>query len=183
MPNNKSKPSKKSNAVYSKKWLDSFRLFMTLVKTLVFAICLTLIYALFGDSFDFQQARAIPTISRSNNTQASIQEDDWDKVENGIHLASGLVFADHFELVRGNCTTCHSGKLIAQNRASREGWQQMIRWMQKTQGLWDLGKNEPKILDYLATHYAPKEVGRRANIDVSAIEWYILDLDTNESRK
>ena len=53
----------------------------------------------------------------------------------------------------------------------------MIRWMQETQGLWDLGENEALILKYLSTHYAPEEVGRRKNIDVAAIEWYILDLE------
>ena len=40
-----------------------------------------------------------------------------------------------------------------------------------------MGKNEPIILDYLAKYYAPKEVGRRANIDIAKVEWYILELD------
>ena len=53
----------------------------------------------------------------------------------------------------------------------------MIDWMQATQGLWELGDNEPIILDYLATHYAPEEVGRRANLDVEEIGWYILELE------
>lgn len=105
--------------------------------------------------------------------------EDWDKVENGVHLGTGLIYAKNFDIVRANCTACHYGKLIAQNQATREGWQQMIRWMQKTRGLWDLGANEPKLLDYLETYYAPQEVGRRANLDVAAIEWYILELDKN----
>jgi hypothetical protein len=49
--------------------------------------------------------------------------------------------------------------------------------MQSTQGLWDLGEAEPIILDYLATHYAPEESGRRAAIDLDAIEWYILKIN------
>jgi hypothetical protein len=53
----------------------------------------------------------------------------------------------------------------------------MIRWMQATQGLWDLGKNEPIVLDYLAKYYAPEDVGRRANIDVAEVEWFILNLE------
>jgi len=53
----------------------------------------------------------------------------------------------------------------------------MIRWMQAKQGLWDLGPNEPVILDYLAANYAPEEIGRRANLDVEGIEWYVLDLE------
>ena len=50
----------------------------------------------------------------------------------------------------------------------------MIEWMQATQGLWDLGENEPIILDYLATNYAPEEVGRRANLE--EVAYYMLDL-------
>jgi hypothetical protein len=102
---------------------------------------------------------------------------DKNKVVNGIHLVSGLIAAPGYDLVRTNCTICHSAKLVTQNRATREGWAQMIDWMQETQGLWDLGKNEPKILDYLAANYAPEEVGRRSSLDVEAIEWYVLELD------
>lgn len=87
---------------------------------------------------------------------------------------SGLAYAPGFAIVRGNCTTCHSAKLITQNRASREGWEQMIRWMQATQGLHDLEDDEPIILDYLAEHYAPKAVGRRPNLDYENIDWYEL---------
>jgi len=67
--------------------------------------------------------------------------------------------------------------LVTQNRATREGWKEMIIWMQATQGLQDLGENEKPILDYLAKHYAPEELGRRANLNVDEIEWYILELD------
>ncbi|SDM18954.1 hypothetical protein SAMN05421823_11156 [Catalinimonas alkaloidigena] len=90
-----------------------------------------------------------------------------------IDTATGLVVAEHYPLVKATCTACHGGQLVAQNRASREGWLQMIRWMQRTQGLWDLGPNEDAILDYLATHYAPQEGGRRAPL--TDIEWYELN--------
>ena len=108
---------------------------------------------------------------RSQNVIA----DDYERIENGIHVATGLVYAEGFEIVRGTCTACHSAKLVTQNRATREGWLQMIRWMQETQGLWELGENEKIILDYLSKHYAPEEIGRRANLDIAAIEWYILE--------
>jgi len=162
----------------SDSWLNTFSLLMTTLKSITLLSCLVLLYGVFGDKFDFtfQAAENIsPAHSYSSNTNQTA--DDWDKVENGIHLQTGLIYAENFDIIRGQCTACHSGKLIAQNRATREGWTQMIRWMQETQGLWDLGSNEPKILDYLTTHYAPKEVGRRANIDVAAVEWYILDLE------
>lgn len=88
---------------------------------------------------------------------------------------SGLAYAPGFAIVRGNCTTCHSAKLITQNRATREGWEEMIRWMQATQGLHDLEDDEPVILDYLAANYAPKEVGRRKMLNYDKIDFYELD--------
>lgn len=86
---------------------------------------------------------------------------------------SGLVTEGAFLLVKSQCTGCHSGKLITQNRATREGWLEMIRWMQETQKLWDLGVNEDAILDYLATYYAPEYKGRRASL--TEINWYELE--------
>lgn len=96
-----------------------------------------------------------------------------DLFENGIHMRSGLVVDSGFVQVKGNCLSCHSGKLITQNRASREGWEKIIHWMQETQDLWDLGANEAIILDYLAKNYAPQNTGRRPNL--TDIEWYELE--------
>lgn len=99
-------------------------------------------------------------------------EEDYDKVENGIHIATGFVDDDHMELVIQNCTNCHSAKLVTQNRMSEAGWKATITWMQETQNLWDLGVNEEKIIAYLAKNYAPNQKGRRQNL--SDIEWYEL---------
>ena len=89
-----------------------------------------------------------------------------------IDSVSGLVIDENFELVRAQCTACHSARLVTQNSASREGWEQMIRWMQKDQGLWDLGQHETPILDYLSKHYGIKQQGRRKPL--TDIEWYPL---------
>lgn len=89
---------------------------------------------------------------------------------------TGLIMDEGVNLVKAHCIGCHSSKLIMQNRASREGWESTIRWMQKTQNLWDLGENEEKILDYLAENYAPEEKGRRKPLE--NIEWY--ELEENE---
>lgn len=78
-------------------------------------------------------------------------------------------------LVIQNCTSCHSARLIDQNRATTEGWTSMIRWMQSSQNLWDLGENENAILQYLATNYGPEKKGRRANL--KGIEWFELKKD------
>lgn len=96
-----------------------------------------------------------------------------DRVENGIDVATGFIAQGDYKLVKTSCTPCHSSKLVLQNRATREGWEQMIRWMQETQKLWDLGESEDKILDYLATHYAPENKGRRNNLIVE--EWYEIE--------
>jgi hypothetical protein len=106
-------------------------------------------------------------------TAAPAPVDDEEKVENGIHLSTGLIFDENFELVRANCTGCHSAALITQNRMTREQWDNTIIWMQKTQNLWDLGPNKAAILDYLEKNYAPTESGRRKNLVIN--EWYYLN--------
>ena len=77
---------------------------------------------------------------------------------------SGFVVSEHYEIVRAHCTACHSAKLVTQNRMTRDNWLETIRWMQKSQGLWPLGDQEQKILDYLESHYSPIAVSRRSPI-------------------
>ena len=95
------------------------------------------------------------------------------RIVDGLDEDTGLIAEGEYLLVKGNCLACHSAKLVTQNRATREGWSQMIDWMQEKQGLWDLGPHREPILDYLATHYAPEESGRRAPLE--NIEWYELE--------
>ncbi len=80
-----------------------------------------------------------------------------------------FVIDEHWEIVKANCTQCHSAKLVVQTRADRETWLEMIRWMQRTQNLWAFPtKTEAKILDYLAAHYAPtRSSSRRAPLSPS----------------
>ncbi len=99
-------------------------------------------------------------------------EDDYDRIENGIHLRTGLIEAEGLMAVVNNCTNCHSAQLITQNRMNEERWVATIRWMQETQNLWDLGKNEEIIVDYLVTNYPIISKGRRAPL--TNIEWYEL---------
>jgi len=89
-----------------------------------------------------------------------------------VNEATGLVMDETFPLIIANCTSCHSAKLITQNRATREGWASMIDWMQASQGLWKFDEHEPQILDYLVKYYGPTETGRRENLSVE--EWYEL---------
>ncbi|MFT5883977.1 MAG: hypothetical protein ACI9IP_000428 [Arcticibacterium sp.] len=88
-------------------------------------------------------------------------------------VESGLFLDESMMLVKGQCTGCHSAKLISMNRFTREGWKEKITWMQETQNLWNLGESEPAILDYLAKYYAPEnKASRRENLE--KIEWYPL---------
>ena len=101
-----------------------------------------------------------------------VKEDDFDKVENGIHVRTGFVEAPGMMETVQNCTNCHSAKLVIQNRMNKERWKSTIKWMQETQNLWDLGKNEDIIIDYLVTNYPPQKKGRREVL--SNIDWYEL---------
>lgn len=79
-----------------------------------------------------------------------------------VDPATGLVEADHWRLVAAHCGSCHSTRLVTQNRGSRATWKSLIRWMQDSQGLWQLeAETEERILDYLETYYGPLESGRR----------------------
>lgn len=94
-------------------------------------------------------------------------------VVDGVDTLTGLVAEGDYLLVKGNCLACHSAKLVTQNRATREGWETMIRWMQAKHGLRELGAAEPRILDYLAEYYAPERKGSR-RMPLENVAWYRL---------
>lgn len=84
---------------------------------------------------------------------------------NEIDKQSGLIVAKGIESVKTNCTVCHSAKFIILQRGDRDTWKSMIRWMQKTQGLWEFTPEiEDEILTYLETNYPPGEASRRPNL-------------------
>lgn len=87
---------------------------------------------------------------------------------------TGLVTDPNLYMVKAQCTSCHSSKLIIANRFTRDGWKQKIRWMQANHNLWDLGETEKQVLDYLEKHYAPTvTAARRKPLD--DIKWYKLE--------
>ena len=78
---------------------------------------------------------------------------------------TGMKMTGDWDLVRGNCTACHSAKLITQQRGTAEQWLAMIRWMQKKQNLWQFDPGtEGRIIAYLAENYPPDAARRRAPI-------------------
>lgn len=163
---------------------DLWRSFSTLLNLVIFLIILGFMYLALEDQIhDFinRPTYDLAKIEKMSQQRAiakrAEREDNWDLIEKGIHVKTGLKADENLKIVIAACTPCHSAKLITQNSATRAGWKNMIVWMQETQGLQDLGLNEPRILDYLAKHYAPQEVGRRSNLDVAEIKWYILNIE------
>ncbi|WP_411895968.1 monoheme cytochrome C [Winogradskyella sp. A2] len=110
---------------------------------------------------------------KSNNLVAIPIEDDSDRIENGIHLRTGLIEAEGLMTVVNNCTNCHSAKLVTQNRMSADSWNSTIKWMQETQNLWDLGGNQEIIVNYLVANYPPIAKGRR--MILTNVDWYELE--------
>ncbi len=82
-----------------------------------------------------------------------------------IDEATGLIRNPGWELVRIHCGGCHSHATVTGQRADRQTWLGMIRWMQATQNLWQFDvATEARILDYLAENYPPQPNQRRAAI-------------------
>ncbi|GMN05806.1 hypothetical protein MTsPCn5_11950 [Croceitalea sp. MTPC5] len=143
-------------------------------KLLVIAFALFVVIGIFMVYAIYNHETLLSTKTSSVTEYAIIDsEEDLDKIENGIHVRTGLVNAAGLMEVVNNCTNCHSAQLVTQNRMDKESWLATIRWMQETQNLWDLGKNEEIIIDYLVTNYPPRKKGRRAAL--TDIDWYELE--------
>ena len=52
-----------------------------------------------------------------------------------VDEATGLIVAPGWEQVRAHCGGCHSHKLVTSQRADRQTWLDIIRWMQETQNV------------------------------------------------
>lgn len=82
-----------------------------------------------------------------------------------IDKETGLIIDKGVEIVKANCTVCHSAKFITFQKGDRDTWLAMIRWMQKTQGLWEFdATTEKTILDYLEANYPAGKASRRPNL-------------------
>jgi hypothetical protein len=87
-----------------------------------------------------------------------------------IDDATGLIVKPGWEMVRIHCGGCHSHALVTAQRADRQTWLDIIRWMQATQNLWQFDPaTEIQILDYLADNYPPQSNRRRAPIPPSLL--------------
>ena len=78
---------------------------------------------------------------------------------------TGLKMTGDWQLVRNNCVSCHSARLITQQSGTESHWLGLIRWMQAKQNLWQFeAETEKKIFGYLAANYPPQADRRRAAI-------------------
>ncbi len=107
-----------------------------------------------------------------NYEELQVVEETAITLNEDVIAKSGFVNDDGVSAVIQNCTSCHSAKLVTQNRMSRAGWEATISWMQETQNLWDLGVNQEKIVSYLAKNYGPERKGRRQKL--TNVAWYEL---------
>lgn len=146
--------------------LDGLKKITTLLIGIMSIMVMMVLVSIFAIYFDTPDQRNITEAEVESSTTISPQSQE------SVLDITGLADDPNIQIIVANCTACHSAKLVTQNRATREGWKSMIRWMQKTQNLWELGKNEDLILDYLAKNYAPENKGRRAPLE--NIEWYEL---------
>lgn len=150
-----------------KKYLKkTSRLLVLLFMLFLFTASILVYYTINPAFFDFQS-------KQDTIVSVPIEAVDEDRIENGIHVRTGLIDAEGLMTVVNNCTNCHSSKIILQNRMNTERWNATIKWMQETQNLWDLGKNQEIIVNYLVTNYPIKDKGRRDNL--SNIDWYELE--------
>ena len=75
---------------------------------------------------------------------------------------TGLIIADGWELVNAHCGACHSHRLVITQRGDADFWRSLIRWMQRTQNLWQIPEEqETKLIGYLAANYNETDWGRR----------------------
>ena len=81
---------------------------------------------------------------------------------------TGLTLAPGWELAAAHCGGCHSHQLVTAQRGDRDFWLNTIRWMQKTQNLWQIpAAQETVLLDYLAANYNETDWGRRPALSAS----------------
>jgi len=82
--------------------------------------------------------------------------------------ATGLIVAEGWQLASAHCGACHSHRLVTAQRGDAAFWRSTIRWMQRTQNLWQIpAQQEDTLIEYLATHYNESDWGRRPALSPS----------------
>lgn len=85
-----------------------------------------------------------------------------------LDSATGMKMTGDWELVRNHCVICHSPQTFLQQRGTESTWTDVLAWMQKHGGLWQLDPAiEKRIIHYLSANYGPGDTYRRATIPPS----------------
>ncbi len=85
-----------------------------------------------------------------------------------IDTDTGLVIAPGWEMAAAHCGGCHSHALVTAQRGDAEFWRATIRWMQRTQNLWQIPETqEQTLLAYLEANYNETDWGRRPPLPLS----------------
>jgi mono/diheme cytochrome c family protein len=81
---------------------------------------------------------------------------------NSVDETTGLIKDQGWQMVAAHCGGCHSLQLVTGNRGDRAIWLETIRWMQRSQNLWQIDPpSEEQILSYLAKNYPATASKRR----------------------
>jgi hypothetical protein len=122
--------------------------------------------------FEFSVLLMVLTLAACKNDEAIIVASHEPPAEViAPTVQSDLIIDDGWELVQANCAACHSLSLVTQNHMTRSNWLSTIRWMQKKQGLWELGDKEALIVDYLEKNYGVADVPwRRKPLELEPLE-------------
>ncbi len=94
----------------------------------------------------------------------------------GKDPATGLIIAPGWELAAAHCGACHSHALVTAQRGDADFWRSTLRWMQRTQNLWQIPQpQETALIDYLASNYNETDWGRRPPLPVSLMPGAVSD--------
>ncbi len=73
------------------------------------------------------------------------------------------------ELVAHFCSACHSGKIVANQRMSRERWDEALSWMTERHGMPPLeGEYREMFLDYLAQAFGERTAEQHRRLPFAA---------------
>lgn len=88
-------------------------------------------------------------ISSATASGKSITQKAYKRVDE----ESGMIIAPNWELVKYQCSVCHSITVVIKNSGNKKEWEETIKWMIATQGAWDLSDAWEPILGYLSSNY------------------------------
>ena len=138
----------------------------------IWVAIIMIVVIVFSQFVDFEEANVTP-LKKVETTSPIITKEL--SIVDGKDSETGFIIDEGWDVVKTNCTSCHNSKIILQNKFTKEGWKELIVWMQETQGLWKLGDNEEIILNYLSKNYAPVKKGRRVPLELKEDDWYVLE--------